>query len=272
LLQLLSSPHIHDLLSNFDAQRLPNHAALDGLLLTAGSAAAHHDVPIALAALTEYVKRNPEHALTLPSSPNLSAIRGDVTEMLRQIETTAKTEAVRLIGAAGEVVGAATRHPEKMDGPGTLVIAEQLVESGQLANYYRAAELSEAVIAFYARAVPEMALDAGRRADLEKPRARMMRERAMQRLFGAFWRRVPLLVLLVGWLAVGVAGGTISVLARAAGVELVSSSTLQTAFEFWGVGFLAMVVFQFWITVRGRAGFFRTTKADDETRSSAPPL
>ena len=64
------------------------------------------------------------------------------------------------------------------------------------------------------------------------------------------WRRVPLLVLLIGWLATGAVGGAINLLSRAVGVELASPSMVQTAFEFWGVGFLALVLLQFWITVR----------------------
>jgi len=246
LLQLLSTPQIHHMLSSFDAQRFPQDAAvLDGLLQTAGSAAAHHDVPRALAALTEYVNRNPEHASTLAASPPLRPIQGEVRELLRQITMDAKTDAVRLIANAGDVVGAAAKHLEKLDGGGALVVAERLVETGQLVNYFRASELSQAVIAFYARPVPDLAIARARgrqRRKLDSDKTGLVR---------MLWGRVPLLVLLVGWLILGAVGGTIMLLARAVGVELVSPSTVQAAFEFWGVGFLAFVVLQFWITVRG---------------------
>ena len=75
---------------------------------------------------------------------------------MHRITLDAKAEAVRLIGTAGELVVGAAKHGEKLDGPGALAIAERLVESGQLVNYFRAAELSQAVIAFYSRTVPEV--------------------------------------------------------------------------------------------------------------------
>jgi hypothetical protein len=251
LLQRLSAPQIHHLLDSIDAKRFPQDAAvLEGLLQTAGSAAARHDVPRALAAVTEYVNRNPEHASALATSPLLSPIQGDVRELVHKITMDAKTEAIRLMGAASELVDGAARHPEKLDGPGALAIAEQLAESGQLVNYFRAAELSQAVIAFYSRTAPEVALDTARGAARKTLNAETIASRQARRLGRRLWKRVPLLVLLMGWMATGAVGGVINLLARAAGLELVSPSTVDTAFEFWGVGFLALVILQFWITVR----------------------
>ena len=65
-----------------------------------------------------------------------------------------------------------------------------------------------------------------------------------------FWRRVPLLVLLAVWFALGLMGAAVSFLARAAGAAL-DPATVQDGFELWGVGFLVLVVVQFFITVRG---------------------
>ena len=246
LLPVLSTPEIQRFL---EAQRFPQDAAvLDGLLQTAGSAATHRDVARALAALAEYINRNPEHASTLPASPLLRPIQGDVRELVRRITLDAKTEAVLLIGTAARIVDTAARHPEKLDGPGALTIAERLVETGQLANYFRASELSQAVIAFYARTVPDAAPGpaTARRLNADKSERRPVR-----RLVARWWGRVPMLVLLVGWFTSGAAWGGIVLLARAVGVELVSPSTVEAAFEIWGVGFLALVVLQFRITVRG---------------------
>jgi hypothetical protein len=47
------------------------------------------------------------------------------------------------------------------------------------------------------------------------------------------WRRAPLLVLLLTWLAVGIFGGI-----------------LFSGFEFWALGFLALVGFGFYRTIR----------------------
>jgi hypothetical protein len=217
---------------------------LDGLLATASVAVGHHDVQRALAALTEYVNRNPEHASTLLNTPSLSPIQGEVKEMLHRITIDARTDAIRLISTAGMVVDAAAKHPQGLDSAAVLAIAGRFVESGQLANYVRAAELSQAVMAFYAGEAPDVRLDAARRKLLPAKAVR----RPLLEFVGAMWRRVPLLVLLLGWLGLGVAGGLIALLGRWAGGEL-NPSTVQTCVEVWGTGFLPLVVFQFLIRV-----------------------
>jgi hypothetical protein len=238
LLQLLSAPQIHNLLHSIDAHRSgQDPAVLDGLLQTAGAAVAQHDAPRALAALTEYMHRNPEHAAGLPISPALLPIHGEVKELLRNITQDARIGAERLIAAAGLAVdGAAGKHPEGLDGAGVLAVAERFAESGQLVNYIRAAELSQAVIAFYNGAAPDIALDR---------RSGQIARRPGWNLARILWRRVPLLVLLAGWFALGVAAGEITLLAR------VTASTVAAGAEIWGVGFLVLVVLQFWISVRG---------------------
>ncbi len=209
---------------------------LDSLLQAAGAAVAHHDVPRALAVLADYINRNPEHAAVLPTSPSLLPIQGEVKALLHNMTQDARAGAERLIVAAGLAVDGATKHPEGLNGAGVLALAERFAESGQLVNYLRAAELSEAVIAFYNGTPPAIALDTSSGTSVRRP---------LLELAGRWWRRVPVLVLLVGWFALGVAGGTIAVLAR------VAASTVETGVEVWGVGFLVLVVLQFWISVRG---------------------
>jgi hypothetical protein len=51
------------------------------------------------------------------------------------------------------------------------------------------------------------------------------------------WRRTPMLVLLMGWLG--------------AGVIMLPLRFNAAVAEVWGVGFLVLVVLQFWISVRG---------------------
>lgn len=215
---------------------------LDSLLQTAGAAVAHHDVPRALAVLAEYINRNPEHAAVLPASPALLPIQSEVKELLSHMTQDARIGAERLIAAAGLAMdGAAEKHPNGLSGAGVLAVAERFAESGQLVNYVRAAELSQAVIAFYAGTPADIALD--------KSSVRAVR-RPLLELAGRLWRRVPVLVLLVGWFALGVAGGATALLARITGGEL-NASTVEAGVEVWGVGFLVLVVLQFWIAVRG---------------------
>ena len=237
LLQLLSTPQIHDLLHSIDAHRLAQDpAVLDRLLQSAGDAVAHHDVPRALGVLTEYINRNPEHAGVLPASPALMPIQGEVRELLRHITDDARIDAVRLIAAAGLVLHGAAKHSEGLNGLGVLAVAERFVEAGQLVNYMRAAELSQAVIAFYNAAPSEIRLDVSSGKTLRRP---------VLELVGRWWRRVPVLVLLVGWFAIGVAGGGVAMMAR------IAPSTVEAWVEVWSVGFLVLVVLQFWISVRG---------------------
>jgi hypothetical protein len=232
-LQLLSTPSMQDLLRGIEAHRFAQDpAALESLLLTAVSAAASRDVPRAIAALSEYIDRNPEHAGALANSPLLAPIQGEVRELVHRVTEDARGEAVRMVASAGVAVESAAGHSEQLNGLGVLEVAERFIESGQLANYFRAQGLGSAVIGFYA---------AGGR------HAQRTERRVMWEWLARLWRRLPLLVLLVGWLVLGLAGGALAVLARA------DIATVAAWFEFWGVGFLALVLIQFLVSI----GIFR---------------
>jgi len=232
LLQLLSTPQIRDLLSSGDAHRSSHGGAVsDGHLQAAGAAVANRDVPGALAHLTEYIKVSPEHAAGLRATPSLIPIQGEVDQLLRHATHEAKNEAERLFATATLAVGAAGAYPRELNGPDVLAIAERLAESGQLVNYVRAAELSQAVITSYFEDIP-VALPGAARRDLAL-------HRTVPELMRMLWRKVPLFVLLAGWLALGVVG-----------FALLSRSAMQLGFEVWGLGFLALVGLQFYISVR----------------------
>jgi hypothetical protein len=229
-LQLLSTPEIHHLLSTIDTQRFSHEAV-------AVPAVTGHDMPHALASLSEFVTRHPEHANELLTSPALAPIRSEVTQLLHHITEVARTEAVRSVSNATAVVDAAKHSQQiapQMDGPAALAVAERLIESGQLANYYRAADLGLVVIGAYSPRdrTPE-----------KKVRVAVVHRRVAA-MIRALWRRAPLLVLLLGWLAVGVAGALIAML------KVFSASSVQAGFELWGVGVLGLVVFQFYVTTR----------------------
>jgi hypothetical protein len=230
LAQLLATPQIHDLLSGIDARHSPH-----GSLEAAVSAVANHDVPGALAHLAEYVRHNPSHADSLLDTPSLMPIHGQVQELLRHVTMEAKIEAEHLIATATLAVGAAAEAQRTINGPDVLAVAQRFAETGQLFNYIRASELSQAVIASYSIVVPATPSS--------------VLHRAWPGLMRKFWRTVPLLVLLAAWFALGLMGAAISLLARVAGAAL-NPATVQAGFELWGVGFLALVVVQFLITVR----------------------
>jgi hypothetical protein len=232
-LQLLATPNIQALLHGIETHRFaPEPAALEGLLNAAVSAVASHDLPRAIAALAEHIGRNPEQAAGLANSSSLGPIQGEVRELVHRVTAEARTEAVRLVAAAGAAVDAAARHPEQLNGPAVLEVAERFIESGQLANYIRAQELGSAVISFYGA---------------ERRRSDRAERRLGLEWVARVWLRVPLLVLLAGWLALGVVCGALALLLR------FDAGTVQDWFEFWGVGFLALVVIQFFV----RSGIFR---------------
>lgn len=237
-LQLLSTPVIQGLLHGIEARRLvQDPAALESIVQTAASAVASHDLPRAMAALGEHMGRNPEHAALLANLPSLAPMQGEVRELVRRVTEDARLDAVRTVASAGLMVDAAARHPEQLNGPDVLEAAERFIESGQLANYIRAQELGEAVIGFYA-ADRLLSENAGRRAGWQ--------------WVVTLWRSVPLLVLLAGWLVLGLAVSGVALLVRLAGGEF-DAAAVQAGFEFWGVGFLALVVIQLFV----RMGVFR---------------
>jgi hypothetical protein len=144
-----------------------------------------------------------------------------------------------MIAAANMVVGAAEVHPRTLYGPDVMAVAQRFAESGQLINYMRASELSQEVITSYFGLVPEV---------MVAPRRKLVSRRQLRELMRLLWSRVPLLVLMAGWFVLGVGGGFVSLLAREA--DAVSVSTVATGFEMWGVGFLVLVVIQFFVTLR----------------------
>jgi hypothetical protein len=231
-LQLLSTPPIQDLLRGIEVHRFAQEpAALESLLQTAVSAVARHDVSRAMGALSEYIGRSPEHSAALANSPLLAPIQGEVRELVHRVTEDARGEAVRLVATAGAAVDAAAKDPAQVNGPAVLEVAARFIESGQLANYIRAQEGS-AVIGFYA--VERLQSDRAERSTLWERTVKL-------------WRRVPLLVLLVGWLVLGLTGSALAMLVR------FDAAKVAAGFEFWGVGFLVLVVIQFIV----RMGLFR---------------
>jgi hypothetical protein len=62
------------------------------------------------------------------------------------------------------------------------------------------------------------------------------------------WQRAPLLVLLLGWLAAGLVVGSVMALFREGWV----ASIIGPFFEIWALGFLALILFGFYMQLRRR--------------------
>jgi hypothetical protein len=223
-LQDLASPHITDLLGRLEhARNAHNPQLFEGLLRTAVAAVGTHDIHGALSAIAEMVKLHPEHAAQLlHAEAGLAPIRGEVNHLFERLTLAARLEAVQTLAAAATVVPA-----RDLASISVIATGERFLESGTLLNYVRAVELGQVVLASYP-GTPKV------RSDMPLRRLRAM------------WRRVPLLVLLAGWFLLGLIGGFISLAGRTVGSGPVSAGPV----EIWAVGFLALVGFQFVVTVR----------------------
>ena len=235
LLELMSGPEIGNLLNSIDAQIVTRDAlALDTLLRTADAAVTGHDVARALKALTAYIRGNPEGAAALLSSSSLMPIQSEVGELLRRMTGDAKNDAEQKLARASLAVDLAGKQGEKLNGASVLTIAERLVESGQLVNYYRASELSRAVIAYYFGVIPETVPGLARSAAVRPDRDRAS-------------LRTAALVLLWGWFALGLLGGPTILFARMVGLIELGPGTVQAAFEWWVLGLLVLASLRFFI-------------------------
>jgi hypothetical protein len=128
--------------------------------------------------------------------------------------------------------------------PQTLLqIGHRLYNTGGHANYVRAAALAEMLqYAYWGATLVHDSTAPTVKSVLQKERGlRMLWPQAtpvrvkVSGVVRVLWRRAPLLVLLLTWLAIGIFGGS-----------LVSSFN----FEFWAIGFLALVGFGFYSRIR----------------------
>ncbi len=72
----------------------------------------------------------------------------------------------------------------------------------------------------------------------------------MEPRVNALWVRAPLLILLLAWFAIGLAGGTACLLlGNLYSRELLTAIT-AAASEIWGLGFLALVGLGFYLRIR----------------------
>jgi len=227
-LQDLASPHITDLLGRLEHTRgAHSPQVFESLLNTAVAAVRTHDIHGALSAIAEMAKLNPEHAaLLVHGEAGLAPIRGEVNHLFERLTLAARMDAVQTLAAAATVVSV-----RDLASVSVIATGERFLESGTLMNYVRAVELGQSVLALY---------PATAKARSDMPLRRL---RAMLR---TTWRRVPLLVLLAGWLLIGVIGGIISLAGRTVGSGPLSAGPV----EIWAVGFLVLVGFQFVVTVR----------------------
>ena len=234
-LELLSSPQVRDLLSDSDLVR-PDVTAMRALLKTAEAALAAGDIERALTAISEYVAQNPEQAAELVKNPALASVQGAVREIILKHSQEAKASAERAMGAASELVAAAGRAPGNLDGRAVLSLAAQMMETGQLVNYVRAEELSQAVMNMYVMAFPELRI--------QVPHDPFHEGAESSGLGGG------LLWMMAAWLAVGMAGLAALWLPGPFGLEILVAQSASTLGTIWGLGMVLLLMVQIAVVVR----------------------
>jgi hypothetical protein len=132
------------------------------------------------------------------------------------------------------------RIPEGVEPGFVLSIANQFIETGQLANYLRAQELGRVVASWYDGPLAAGTLSPADTRRLQRQEELRIRLAGLKRA----WRRAPLLVLLTAWLAIGFTGGIVAMVFR------LPEGETNTAFQLWGLGFPGLVVLQFVLTIR----------------------
>lgn len=243
---------------------------LDALLHAAIAAASAGDVTRAVNHLEAIAVLDPRNAVAVLSDARLDPIRGNVETTLDRMASTAKLDAEARVAEAEQHSEAIS--PRKLPNwdaePETLLgIASRLLESGGHANYIRAADLAQAVIddAHWAPASTNVSAashagtavastegDPFATKGIPSPFRRRwndFRKSAKARI-AALWLRAPLLILLLSWLALGMAGGLAVLLDRQYQLQSWSPSMVNGGFELWAVGFLAIVLFGFYMRVR----------------------
>ena len=255
LLRELSVSQIAALLEILEPVLLPEGTAqLDRLLRAAVSAARDGDTSGALKSLAELVSLDPRRAEGIASEPGLAPIRKEVEALLARLTGEARLGAETRLREATEWLqtpGAAERQIENVKASTLLLCASQLIDAGRYADCIHSARVSEMVLDRQRWAPAEAALPLSKRVEARlrvQRAAPWVRRGAMAGRLKNLWRRAPLLVLLLGWLALGVFGGSVAAVFR----DQWPAAAVALLFEIWALGFLALVGFGFYMRVRNR--------------------
>ena len=271
LLQALSEPDLARLVAVLEpAQSPPTAARINELVEAVMTAAAAGDVERALQQATQLSALDAARFETIRAEPGLAPIRPQVEALLPRLANVAKLDAESRIAEATQLVEQSrlTALPEWDARPETLLaIANRLLEAGGYVNAVRSAHVAQIVVdgARWAPAATEVTQPGlpGLRSELEvgpilarspivsalRESWRIARSRAPGRM-GALWKRAPLLVLLLAWLAIGTVGGLASWAQQRVWPDAWSPGLSDAGFTLWALGFPALVLFGFYMRVR----------------------
>ena len=267
ILSGLSEPDLARLLTILEPQP-QNVSQVSALLQAVLTAAAAGDVERALAGVSQIAGLDPLQVEAIRNEPGLEPLRTQVDSLLGRLTTIARLDAQSRIAHATQVIeeSGTTRLPDWDAVPQTLfLLASRLLESGGYVNALRAAQVAQVVVdgshwAPTAGPVPAPGVPEVRESEAGWPAQgailpalkqswRSARSRAPRQV-ARLWRRAPLLVLLVAWLAAGTAGGLILRVQQTVRPGAWPAWISDAGVMVWAVGFLGLVLFGFYMRVR----------------------
>jgi hypothetical protein len=271
ILEALAQPDLARLVTILEPPQGSQNAARAGELLQAAiTASIAGDAVRALEGVAELVALDPLRAEAVRTEPGLKEVHAQLEALLTRVANVAKLDAETRVGEAAHAVetGLVKALPEWEARPEALLsIANRLLDAGGHLNSVRAMKVAQVVIeaAHWVPAAatvpPGASATAGVKSQDEVGRPlgvivpalgrgwASLRKRGPARL-AVFWRRAPLLVLLLAWLAAGTAGGVVSWIQQRLWPEAWPGWLTEAGFSLWGLGFLALVLFGFYIRVR----------------------
>jgi hypothetical protein len=220
----------------------------------------------ALMRAMELAKLDPDAADHLRFEPAMVNLAPQLDEALRRLIPAARSDAEERLERAARIASAA----ELRRGGQTLAETRAVLRAarrcfgrGTQGGYRRASQLAQVVIDYYGAAAVQGQTQRGSRPRTKARataasvmcriagarRLARVREKTVAQVRGA-WSRLPLLMLLLGWLAAGLAGGVAYRLTLHDLPGLAGAWWVEAGFEIWGLGFPALVGYGFYARVR----------------------
>ena len=271
LLGALSQPDLARLVAVLEPPQSPQAVSQVRQLVEAVvTAAAAGDVERALEQVTRLAALDPMQAEAIRTEPGVEQVRRPLETLLTQLANVAKLDAETRVAQATEAAAGSrtTALPEWDAHPEMLLsIANRLLEAGGYINAVRATHVAQVVIdgTQWAPApgmvtTPVLAGSSSKSEEVGGPSRspivaafreswRIVRSRTPGRM-AVLWKRAPLLVLLLAWLAVGTLAGLGSWVQERIWPQAWPSWLNDAGFTLWTLGFLALVLFGFYVRVR----------------------
>jgi hypothetical protein len=201
--------------------------------------------PTALGRAIELAAFAPEAAARLGLEPAFASIKLDLERALQRLVPAARVAAQERLAQAEQI----QFRKSSLETAKVLAAARHFFRAGTHSGYLRSAVLAQVLIDHYVLMTrPSMPL---RRPGPEKTmHVPVHFEKRKFRMVSASWSQAPLLVLLLAWLAAGIAGGVFYRVSCHLHSDVLQPVLADLGFGTWGIGFLALVGLGFYAKVR----------------------